>query len=61
MKNRKTKKVKKSNHFLRQKNLKTRLNDRLINDHLDFLNEINCKDSWGMFHKSLLDKQKSKL
>ena len=52
---------KKSNHFLRQKSLKTRLNDRLINNHLDFLNEINCKDSWGTFHKSLLDKQKSKL
>ena len=52
---------KKSNHFLRQKSLKTRLNDKLINDHLDFLNEINCKDSWGMFHKSLLDKLKSKL
>ena len=52
---------KKSNQFLRQKSLKTRLNDRLINDHLDFLNEINCKDSWGMFHKRLLDKLKSKL
>ena len=52
---------KKSNQFLRQKSLKTRLNGRLINDHLDFLNEINCKDSWGMFHKRLLDKLKSKL
>ena len=51
----------KTNHFFRQNNLKTRLNDKLINDHLDFLNEINCKNSWGMFHKSLLDKLKSKL
>ena len=52
---------KRTNHFFRQNNLKTRLNDKLINDHLDFLNEINCKNSWGMFHKSLLDKLKSKL
>ena len=48
-------------YFSRQNDLKTRLNDRLINEHLDFLNEINCKNSWGMFHKNLLDKLKSKL
>ena len=51
--------VKKANHFLRQNNLKTRLNDKVINKHLDFINEINCKNSWGMFHKSLLDKLNS--
>ncbi len=55
----KEKGVKKANHFLRQNNLKTRLNDKLINKHLDFINEINCKNSWGMFHKSLLDKLNS--
>ena len=52
---------KKANLFLRQKNLKTRLNDKAINIHLDFLNEINCKNSWGMLHQSLLDKLNSKL
>ena len=51
--------VKKANHFLRQNNLKTRLNDKVINKHLDFINEINCKNSWGTFHKSLLDKLNS--
>ena len=51
--------VKKANHFLRQNNLKTRLNDKVINKHLDFINEINCKNSWGMFHKNLLDKLNS--
>ena len=50
---------KKANHFLRQNNLETRLNDKVINKHLDFINEINCKNSWGMFHKSLLDKLNS--
>ena len=50
---------KKANYFLRQNNLKTRLNDKVINKHLDFINEINCKNSWGMFHKSLLDKLNS--
>ena len=52
---------KKIKYFSRKNYLKTRLNDRLINEHLGFLNEINCKDSWGMFHKSLLDKLKSKM
>ena len=51
----------KTNYFLRQKNLETRLNDKVISKHLDFLNEINCKNSWGMFHKSILDKIKQKL
>ena len=51
----------KTSHFLRQNNLKPRLNDKVINEHLNFLNEINCKNSWGMFHKNLLDKLKSKL
>ena len=50
---------KKTNYFYRQNNLKTRLNDKVINKHLDFINEINCKNSWGMFHKSLLDKLNS--
>ena len=51
----------KTSYFLRQNNLKSRLNDKVINEHLKFLNEINCKNSWGMLHKSLLDKLKSKL
>ena len=50
---------KKTNYFYRQNNIKTRLNDKVINKHLDFINEINCKNSWGMFHKSLLDKLNS--
>ena len=50
---------KKANQFLRRNNLKTRLNDKVINKHLDFINEINCKNSWCMFHKSLLDKLNS--
>ena len=52
---------KKANHFLRQNNLETRLNDKVINRHLDFLNEINCRNSWRMLHQSLLDKLNSKL
>ena len=50
---------KKTNYFYRQNNIKTRLNDKVINKHLEFINEINCKKSWGMFHKSLLDKLNS--
>ena len=52
--------VKKTNHFLRQNNLETRLNNKVINIHLDFLNEINCKNSWGMLHQRLLDKLNTK-
>ena len=55
----KEKRCKKSQSFFKTKNLKTRLNDKVINKHLDFINEINCKNSWGMFHKNLLDKLNS--
>ena len=51
----------KTNHFSRQNSLKPRLNNQLINKHLDFLNEIKCKNSWGVFHESLLSKLNSKL
>ena len=51
----------KTSNFLRQNNMKPRLNNQLINNHIDFLNEIKCKNSWGIFHKSLLSKLNSKL
>ncbi len=51
----------KTEHFLRQNDLEPRLNDKVINKHLNFLNEINCKNSWGEFHKSLVSKLYSKL
>ena len=51
----------KTSHFFRQNKLKTRLNSRIINKHLDFINEINCKNSWGNFHKGLFNKSDSKL
>ena len=47
------KRWKKANHFLRQNNLETRLNDKVINRHLDFLNEINCKTLGECFIKAI--------
>ena len=51
----------KTSHFFRKNKLKTRLNDKIINKHLNFINEINCKNSWGNFHKGFFNKSGSKL
>ena len=47
--------------FIRQNKLKPRLNERIINKHLEFLREINSKNSWGNFHKDLFTKLNSKV
>ena len=57
----KEKSRKKIKHFIRQNKLKPRLNEGVINKHLEFLKEIDSENSWGNFHKNLLSKLNSKL
>ena len=46
------KQVKKS--FFRKKELKPRLNEKILNSHIEFIKKINCVGIWDISHKKLI-------
>ena len=40
--------------FFRKKVLKTILNEKILNSHIEFIKKINCDDTWDISHKKLI-------
>jgi len=40
--------------FFRKKVLKTILNEKILNSHIEFIKKINCEDTWDISHKKLI-------
>ncbi len=42
--------------FFRKRKLKPILNDKILNNHIEFIKKINCFDIWDISHKKLISK-----
>ena len=42
--------------FFRKKELKPILNEKILNNHIEFIMKINCADIWDISHKKLISK-----
>ena len=55
--NKSTKKLEQKNqNFLRKTELKSIINDKILNTHIEFIKKIRCEDIWNVSHKKLISK-----